>query len=56
MALLFMDGFDHYSFNEITQKWTARESSSVYSNDIKPTSGRRGGGADALHRAGRQLL
>ena len=45
MALLFMDGFDHYSFNEITHKWTARESSSVYGNDIKLTSGRRGGGA-----------
>ena len=45
MALLFMDGFDHYSINEMTQKWTARVSSSIYSNDIKPTSGRRGGGA-----------
>ena len=29
MALLFMDGFDHYSFNEMTQKWTARVSLSI---------------------------
>ena len=52
MALLFMDGFDHYSLNEMTQKWTARVSSSIYSNDIKPTSGRRGGGALLIGSSG----
>ena len=52
MALLFMDGFDHYGFNEIPRKWTARDSSSSYANDIKATSGRRGGGAFFIGSSG----
>ena len=52
MALIFMDGFDHYSFTEITQKWTARDSSTTNGNDIKPTSGRRGGGALLIGSSG----
>ena len=39
MALLFMDSFDHYVTADIVEKWT-----SVGSNTIIPTGGRRGSG------------
>lgn len=41
MALLFMDGFDHYATADFTKKWTSINASP----QILPTSGRRGGGA-----------
>lgn len=42
MAFVFMDGFDHYTFSDITQKWnTLADSATV----ISMTSGRLGGGA-----------
>lgn len=40
MALLFVDGFDHYTTAEITKKW-----SGAVNATIAATSGRRGGGA-----------
>lgn len=44
MALLFMDGFDHYATADILKKWT----SSVGAPTIAATSGRRSGGAILL--------
>lgn len=41
MALLFMDGFDHYATADFLKKWTAYGS---YAPTIGATSGRRGGG------------
>lgn len=41
MALLFMDGFDHYATADVLKKWSAI---SVL-NSISTTAGRRGGGA-----------
>lgn len=43
MALLFIDGFDHYSSTELPKKWNAIGSS--LSIRISTTGGRRGGGA-----------
>lgn len=42
MALLFMDGFDHYASADITKKWDYTYLSFSY---IDATAGRRGGGA-----------
>jgi hypothetical protein len=43
MALLFMDGFDHFLTADASKKgWT------INSNTINPTAGRRGGGALAF--------
>lgn len=44
MALLFMDGFDHYASADILKKWTAQNGSSSITL-INSTAGRRGGGA-----------
>mgnify|MGYP000653285074 CR=1 FL=1 len=41
MALLFIDGFDHYATADITKKWTSAGATAV----IGSTDGRRGGGA-----------
>jgi hypothetical protein len=40
MALIFMDGFDHYATADMAKKWSA-----VVGNTIATTQGRRGGGA-----------
>jgi len=40
MALLFVDGFDHYATADITKKWNSTSGAT-----IDPTGGRRGGGA-----------
>lgn len=40
MALLFMDGFDHYATSDISKKWSAAGGSTT----IEAGSGRRGGG------------
>lgn len=42
MALLFMDGFDHYATADITKKWTSNSGGNA---TINATAGRRGGGA-----------
>lgn len=42
MAMLFMDGFDHYASADIPKKWGSTASGS---RTILPTGGRRGGGA-----------
>lgn len=41
MALVFMDGFDHYATADITKKWTSVDTSPA----IGASSGRRSGGA-----------
>lgn len=43
MALLFVDGFDHYATADLVKKWTAIGVSGYQS--ISPAAGRRGGGA-----------
>jgi hypothetical protein len=50
MALLFMDGFDHYATADITKKWTSSASMSIAS-----TSGRRGGGCASTNSLGSYL-
>jgi len=46
MALLFMDGFDHYLAPHFTQKWdVAEEGGASAILDISQSGGRRGGGA-----------
>lgn len=45
MALLFMDGFDHYATADITKKWSASSGSSV---TINSSAGRRSSGAIVL--------
>lgn len=41
MALLFLDGFDHYATAEITQKWTALQNGTTWnSGTINATNGR----------------
>lgn len=42
MALIFLDGFDHYATADLTKKWT---SLGTYSPTISSTLGRRSGGA-----------
>lgn len=41
MALLFMDGFDHYGINDFLRKWSGYSGSTM---SISTTLGRRGGG------------
>ena len=52
MALLFMDGFDHYATADITKKWN----SIVGSMTIFPIDGRRGGGAAGGNPSGSENL
>lgn len=47
MALLFVDGFDHYASADITKKWTTNSQ-----GNIGATAGRRGGGAYVFSGAG----
>lgn len=49
MAMLFMDGFDHYASADIPKKWNSAVSAS---RTILPTGGRRGGGALQLSATG----
>jgi hypothetical protein len=47
MALLFVDGFDHYATADITKKWTTNSGATISSS-----SGRRGGGALNINYSG----
>lgn len=53
MAILFIDGFDHYATSDILKKWSNNENTSW---TIAPTSGRRGGGAIAMDYSGYSLI
>lgn len=49
MALLFVDGFDHYNSSNVLKKWTSSVGTSV--STINATAGRRGGGCLHLRPA-----